>query len=74
MCSNLLAIIISDVSPKDLISLDDVPDYAGLIYMNEDGSFDIIKKPKLLHSTKANDALIRKLAHNLSCKLVFKTI
>jgi hypothetical protein len=37
------------VTPKDLISIDEVPDYAGLIYMNEDGSFDIIKKPKLLH-------------------------
>ena len=42
--------------------------------MNEDGSFDIIRKPKLLHNTKANDAFIRKLAHNLSCKLIFKTI
>jgi hypothetical protein len=40
----------------------------------EDGSFDIIKKPKLLHSTKANDLFIRKLAHNLSCKLIFKKI
>jgi len=62
------------VTPKDLISIDEVPDYAGLIYMNEDSSFTIIKKPKLLHKTKANEAFIRKVAHNLSCKLIFKKI
>ncbi len=62
------------VTPKDLIKVEEVPDYAGLIYMNEDGTFEIIKKPKLLHSTKANDAFIRKIAHNLSCKLIFRKI
>ncbi len=62
------------VTPKDLISINDVPDYAGLIYMNEDGTFDIIKKPKLLHSIKANNSFIRKISHNLSCKLVFNKV
>jgi hypothetical protein len=62
------------VTPKDLISIDEVPDYAGLIYMNEDGSFEIIKKPKLLHKTTANELFIRKLAHNLSCKLIFNKV
>lgn len=62
------------VTPKDLISIDEVPDYAGLIYMNEDSSFTIVKKPKLLHKTKANEAFIRQVAHNLSCKLIFKKI
>jgi len=62
------------VTPKDLISIEEVPDYAGLIYMNEDGTFEIVKKPKLLHKTTANDLFIRKLAHNLSCKLIFNKI
>lgn len=62
------------VTPRDLISIDEVPDYAGLIYMNEDSSFTIVKKPKLLHKTKANEAFIRQVAHNLSCKLIFKKI
>lgn len=62
------------VTPRDLVSIDEIPDYAGLIYINDDNSFEIIKKPKLLHKTKANDAFIRKVAHNLTCKLIFNKI
>ena len=62
------------VVPKDLISPDEVPEYAGLIYINEDFTFETIKKPKLLHKTKATPGFIRQLAHNLSCKLIFKKI
>lgn len=62
------------VVPKDLISLDEVPEYAGLIYVNEDFTFEIIKKPKLLHKTGATEGFIRQLAHNLSCKLIFRKI
>jgi hypothetical protein len=32
------------VTPRDLITIDEVPDYAGLIYIDEDGSFEIIAK------------------------------
>ena len=35
-------------------------------------SFTVAKKPRLLHKTKATEKLLRKLAHNLTCKLVFK--
>jgi hypothetical protein len=62
------------VVPKDLISVEEVPEYSGLIYINEDFTFDIIKKPRLLHKTKATPEFIRQLAHNLSCKLIFKKI
>jgi hypothetical protein len=62
------------VTIKDLIQVEEVPDYAGLIYINDDLSFEVIKKPKLLHNTKANESLIRKIAHNLSCKLIFNKI
>ena len=62
------------VVPKDLISVEEVPLYAGLIYINEDFTFEIIKKPRLLHKTKATPEFIRQLAHNLSCKLIFKRV
>ena len=62
------------VVPFGLVSQEEVPEYAGLMYMNEDSSFVIVKKPKLLHKVKANEEFIRKLAHNLTCKLVFKKI
>jgi hypothetical protein len=62
------------VVPKDLISPDEVPEYAGLIYINEDFTFEIVKKPKLIHKTKATPEFIRQLAHNLSCKLIFNKI
>ena len=62
------------VTPRDLIKLEEVPDYAGLIFMDEDGSFEVMRKPKLLHNTKANTLFIRKVAHNLTCKLIFKKI
>jgi hypothetical protein len=61
------------VCPRDLIKVEEVPEYAGLIYFDEVG-FEVIKKPKLLHKTKANNEFIRKLAHNLSCKLIFNKI
>lgn len=62
------------VVPHDLISIDEIPEYAGLIYINDDLTFEVIKKPKLLHKTTASDKFIRKLAHNLTCKLVFNKI
>ena len=62
------------VVPKDLISVEEVPEYAGLIYINEDFTFEIVKKPKLLHKVKATPDFIRQLAHNLSCKLIFNKV
>jgi len=70
----LLPNYFSYVTPKGLISIDEVPEYAGLIYIDENGIFEVIRKPKLLHKTKANDSFIRQVAHNLSCKLVFKKV
>ena len=62
------------VVPNGLVSIEEVPEYAGLIYINEDFTFEIVKKPKLLHKVKADASFIRQLAHNLSCKLIFKKI
>ncbi len=59
------------VSPTNLISIEEVPTYSGLIYMNDLLQFTIVKKAPLIHNEKANDRFIRKLSHNLTCKLVF---
>lgn len=61
------------VVPENLISLEDIPEYAGLMYIIND-KFIQIKKAPLLHKTKASAAFIRQLSHNLSCKLVFNKV
>ena len=40
--------------PEGLISVDEVPDYAGLIYVDEYGNVSKVKEGKLLHKTKMN--------------------
>ena len=62
------------VVPTGLVTPDEVPEYAGLIYMDENLNFEIIKKAPLLHKEKASYNFIRQLSHNLTCKLVFNKI
>ena len=62
------------VVTENLVTLDEIPEYAGLIYVRENGKIETIKKAPILHKTKASPELIRGLAHQLSCKLVFKKI
>jgi len=62
------------VTPEGLIQQDEVPEYAGLMWISESGEFTVVKKPKLIHKTKADERFIRQLAHNLTCKLVFKKV
>lgn len=62
------------VVPVNLISVEEVPEYAGLIYLNENGTFNTIKKAPMLHKTKATNDFIRALSHQLTCKLVFKKV
>jgi len=62
------------VVTENLISLEDIPKYAGLMYFHENGTFSIIKKAPLLHKGKATVKFIRGLAHQLSCKLIFKKV
>ena len=42
------------VVPKDMISLEECPNHAGLIYY-EDGRFKTVKKARLLHRNKFNN-------------------
>jgi len=62
------------VVPENLVSVEEVPEYAGLMYINEKGGYDIIKKAPIIHKTKASNEFIRALSHQLTCKLVFKKV
>ena len=62
------------VVPDGLISIEEIPEYAGLIYVSENLEFNIIKKAPLIHKEKASSRFIRQLSHNLTCKLVFKKV
>lgn len=62
------------VVPSNLITIDDIPEYAGLIYIDENLQFNTIKKAPIIHKTKATNNFIRQLSHNLTCKLVFNKI
>jgi len=42
--------------PTDLVSVDDIPDYAGLIYVDENGHLIIKKKAPQLHKDKYKDS------------------
>lgn len=41
--------------PQDLVSVDEIPPYAGLIYVTEYGSLRTVKKAPLLHKEKYTD-------------------
>ena len=45
--------------PDDLISVEEIPDYAGLIYVSQSGGYRIIKKAPCLHKEKYNDAELK---------------
>lgn len=62
------------VVPENLVKVEEIPDYAGLMYVNENGVYDIIKKAPIIHKTKASNEFIRALSHQLTCKLVFKKV
>ncbi|GJQ43749.1 MAG: hypothetical protein JETCAE03_32470 [Ignavibacteriaceae bacterium] len=62
--------------PSKLISVEDIPEYAGLIYVKYSDNYmgwdvDIIKEAPKLHKEKANEKLYKSILRNLSCKQVF---
>lgn len=58
------------VVPENLITLDEIPEYAGLIYINKN-ALSIIKNAPRLHAHKATEELYKKIAHNLMNKLIY---
>ena len=55
--------------PEGMIRLDEVPSYAGLIYVSAEGTREVKKAP-MLHTVKANEVLLRNLVKILSYRLV----
>jgi len=62
------------VVPENLVNVEEVPEYAGLIYVTEKQDYNIVKKAPIIHKTKASNEFIRALSHQLTCKLVFKKV
>ena len=61
------------VCPRDLIKPEEVPDYAGLIYVDESYMNRLyeIKPSKLLHRNKANQKIYERVATTLSQRIIF---
>jgi hypothetical protein len=52
--------------PAGLIKKEEVPHFAGLIYISESGECEVIKKPKVLHRIKPTNEAFIKLAKSCS--------
>lgn len=61
----------SYVCPQDMIKEDEIPPYAGLVYVDENFNFTVIKKAPKLHNDKADIKLIKRIALTLSERLAF---
>jgi len=58
------------VCKEGLIPVDEVPEYAGLIYVNSSG-YSIIKKARKLHKHKCTEKLIFQICRALSARTIF---
>lgn len=56
--------------PKGLVSIEEIPTYAGLIYVNVE-SVEIVKKAPLLSKHKIDDSIILSIANALSANLIY---
>lgn len=59
------------VCPACLIREDQIPAYAGLIWIHSDGRIDHKIKAPQLYKAKADPSIIKKIAHNLTQKQLF---
>lgn len=56
------------VVPKGLITIEDIPKYTGLIYINEDKTIQVIKEAPFTHKEKLGDKLINILCNKFYYK------
>lgn len=56
--------------PKGLVSVDEIPSYSGLIYV-DGGNVEIIKKAPILSKQKVDDSIILSIANSLSAKCIY---
>jgi hypothetical protein len=54
------------VTTKDLVSVSEVPRYAGLIYFDGVSHFDLKKNAPLIHKNKVRPEMYRQICHTLS--------
>lgn len=59
----------SFVVPSGLIDISDIPDYCGLIYVEENGLLKTIKNARLLHKESVNDSFYKYLSSKLYWRL-----
>ena len=57
--------------PVDLITISDLPPYAGLIYITDEGKYIEIKPAPIIHRTKADEIIYKSIAATLSERLVW---
>lgn len=57
--------------PNGLISIDLIPEYAGLIYVNENGSTIEIKKAPKLHDNKVEFKVLMGMLENLTANRIY---
>lgn len=63
------------VVPEGLVSIEEIPEYAGLIQIDPFSiQFIEAKSPAKIHAHKADDRMIKKIAHSLSCKFIFSDV
>ena len=59
------------VCKKGLIPVEEVPAYAGLIYINEDSSITVIKKTPKLHKHPCDQRVIFQLCRSLTARMIY---
>jgi len=62
----------SYVVPANMISVDKIPEYAGLIYCKENGSLEVIKKAPVLHQEQQDEQIYKDFLIQLAEKTNFK--
>lgn len=58
--------------PKDMINVFEVPEYAGLLWVDEAGNVSVEKGAPMLHKEKATEKLMIRLLENLTSKIVWR--
>jgi hypothetical protein len=59
------------VCPKDLIKLEEILPYQGLIYIDDENNFEVIREAKFLHKDKVDNKTVFRMLKTLSERSVF---
>jgi len=62
------------VCPTNLIKIEEILDYQGLIYVNEDDTVSIIKEAKFLHKNKITTKTLKRFMKTLSERDIFNGV